>query len=257
MTEMDTFICKGALGDLIHLLSVIYIRWVQTGNKGVLVIYDDGEFRKNVISTYNDIREFMLRQKYIGGFHLTTKEVVNNIKDTVDLNKWRMSPYVWKGDWNFILSMTYHIPMPLVPWISHVQKPEFSTKIVIHTTSTRNYDLFPWESILTKNDECVFVSCYEEEYDRFKHKHLVDFHKANGFDDFVNIIGSCKYFVGNQTCSLAVACALNKQCLAELYHGADIFYKSLSTYTTWFSWMSDSGSDLKNLKLKLTIEQLK
>jgi ADP-heptose:LPS heptosyltransferase len=68
-----------------------------------------------------------------------------------------------------------------------------------------------------RHNKCIFVTCDRKEYDDFPYKNLVPLDEHNTLQSMTKAIFSCKCFVGNQSSPLALAVAMGKPCLAELF----------------------------------------
>lgn len=241
-----TYTCKGALGDLIHLLWVIDSNYKNTGMKGKLLI-TPGEFTRDITQTYNDIRNFITQQNYIQEFKIQSSS------DTVDidLNTWRNN--FFKSNWISLLGNSYNVPIPqkVTPWMRignlkcKYSPSLYKGTIVVHRSLKRNIKNFPWETILVQN-KCLFVSCDKDEYNKFRWKELVPFHKAESFDELVYAIYMCKFYIGNQSSPLAIAYSFMKPCLAELSKEA-VYYQGLTKYNSDYYWVSSNRSYLNGI----------
>jgi hypothetical protein len=242
-----TYTCKGALGDLIHLLYVIDSNYKNTGMKGKLLI-TPGEFTRDITQTYNDIQNFITQQEYILEFKIQSP---SDTDIDIDLNKWRNTTIFFKTDWISLLTNRYNLPIPqqVTPWL-HIGNLKsnypYEGTIVVHRSLRRNSSKFPWEFILKQN-RCLFVSCDDNEYNKFKWKELVPFRKAETFDELVYAIYKSKFYIGNQSSPLAIAYGFMKPCLAELSKTEEIYYKGLTKYNSNYYWISLNESYLNGI----------
>jgi len=228
------YIMSGALGDLVHTLYVIKIIYLKTGIKGNLYLnIFNREFRHGV-NTYIDIKNFFLSQICINSVEIY--DMSTRLQISLDI--WRESPLMYTVSWLEILNNVYKIPMINCPWLRwDCIDEKYTDTIIINRSTWRHIDNFPWVDI-TKQNKCVFISFSGKDYEAFPYKENVDFIKVESFDQMATIINSCKFFIGNQSMPLALACSLHKPCLGELFDIDGIFYIGLEKYNNEYSWIS-------------------
>jgi hypothetical protein len=259
------YTCFGALGDLMHLLYVINIKFLITGRRGKLLI-SNRAFTQDVFITHKNTYDFIMMQPCIASYEVDANPysayeyTQSNTNDHVNLNDWRFSRYCYTMDWYTNLEDCYNLNLRInPPWLvytnTNVNKNKFEDMIVIHRSPRRNIDNFPWETILKTNRNVIFVSCVESEYENFKYKNLVEFWHAKTFDDLVCAIYNCKYFIGNLSCPLALAYGFAKPCLGELER--ESFYGTLTKYHPNFSWISKENTKIFNTDGYLTLDFVK
>lgn len=219
---MTYYLAGGRTGDLIYNLMVIK----QKGDtENVLLLTDNlkygGDlFHYDIDKTINDLSPFLLRQSYISKVEKLIGEPPLNF---VNLNDWRSSPLLFKGNIMKILQGTYNI-LPINKWIDADVIDEFKNTCVIHRSLIRHNPNFPWESIIENEEDIIFITLNPTEYHNFKFKDKVKMHLCGSFLEFVNIINSSKKFFGNMSAPLAIAHALDHPRFAELYHKDQMHY---------------------------------
>jgi hypothetical protein len=138
-------------------------------------------------------------------------------------------------------------------WIKwDIIDPKYQNTIIINRSIRRQIKEFPWREIVSQN-QCIFISFNQEDYDAFEFKEFVEFIKVNSFDEMVTVINSCKYYIGNQSMPLALAYGLHKPCLAEIYPEAAAYYCGLEKFHPSYSWISPSDSflNLESFNIKI------
>lgn len=228
MTQPVCYVIGGKLGDLYHSMYVIKSIWEDLGFQGVLVMSDRfGGDTFSHANTYNELCDLIKHQEYIQDFVLDdgTWQPPEN---TINLNAWRSSPLLGHTNWTEFLTQTFSLKRrdPCHGWLQALNPyegdilPGVSVKdtILIHQSyRTRIDPSFPWGNILTKNKNCLFITCNINEYEDFSHKHLVSVLLVNNITQLAAVISSCKLFIGNMSSPLALAVALGKTCYAQLF----------------------------------------
>lgn len=238
------YVCGGKLGDLIHSIYVIMVKYLNTGQKGNLYITDKflphhGQFTTGVAQTYKELYNIIMAQDYINSFHIL--DASSPPENYVDISAWYKSPLLFRVNWCQLVSSSCGVPEIPRKWLTlpntnASNTPLVHEKIIIHRKPIPDTN-FPWETILTKN-KCTFATCNMEEYDNFKYKHLVQLQLCSNLEEFVNVINNAKFFIGNQSSPLAFACALHKPCLVELLDYADsVHYKGETKNNPNFFWI--------------------
>jgi hypothetical protein len=236
------YVSGGKTGDLIHALSVIHANWINGNGKGILTLsnsHGGDAFSLGLEQTYNEIKPILLEQEYIQDVTLSP-----NNSNLINLNNWRN--HRAKQPWPVLLSSVYNIDTSLSAksWIhlpeSYNRYPELNNKTVLHHSLIRSNNLFPWESIIKQND-CIFITCNQNEYSAFRCKDSVDVLVASNLVDFASMIYSSKCFVGNMSmpCALAWAigkpllCAVSPDPVDQLYYMCDhiSWFKDLKCYS--------------------------
>lgn len=223
------YICQGKLGDLVHCLYGIFLVYETEGVKGNLYITDkDHKFSRNLHDTFTELVPVLEKLPYLNSF-----SILNDDIQGIDLAKFRSSPKLYKSNWCNIISSLVNKPEIPKPWINLNVKE--NNLILVHRSISQETS-FPWENLLKKN-RCFFITCNDNEYKNFKYKHLLSPIICNNLKELFEMIAGCKYFIGNQSSPLAVACAMHKPYLAELFHNMDaIHYINENKNNKNFNW---------------------
>lgn len=227
--DCNIFLCGGRLGDLVHNLLAIKSLYQQSGKKGILYITNDRKLGGDIFSydiekTYRDIKDFILHQDYIEEFHiLKTGNLIR--EEFTNLNKWRKSRFCMKRSWIDIICDQHQIALYDTKWLDFDKDDRLKNTILIHRSLNprRLTDNFPWDNILSKNN-CQFVTCDPEEWNRFSYKDKCTLLLCKDFSEFVTSINSCHFFIGNMSSPLAIAHGLGKPHLGELFYPDQIHY---------------------------------
>lgn len=226
------YLNSGELGDLIHVLYVVKYFYLTIGKKGNIYINTDNFSRG--IDVYEDIKELLEAQEYIGNIFLYNK--ADNIKIDYDLDNWRNSHYLYKENWIKLLSLHYDLKELDMSWLKNYSYNENNDEIIINRSLKRNINNFPWINITLKN-KCKFISFNKIDYDNFICKNNTNILYVNSFNEMVESLSNCKIFIGNQSAPLAIAIALGKNCFGELYYLDSFHYIGLKN----LNWISESN----------------
>jgi len=235
---MITYVTGGRLGDFIHTLWVVKQKWLETNEKGCVLLsqgFGSDRFARGVDATFEELYPIVSKQPYIETFKLFKEKSLP--EGCVNLNSWRRCRLIHRHNWDTVFSDTYKINKTDNDkgWIEYETDNKWKDTVVIHQSLERIDPNFEWESIL-KNNKCTFVTCNLTEYETFKYKNIVDVYVAKDLSEIVTIIGSCKTFCGNHSGPLAIAVALGKNaylqfqidCINKSYVNmrSNIFYKN-------------------------------
>jgi hypothetical protein len=247
---IKNFICSGKLGDFFLTLYVAQCMWEKDGVKGKIYVSERRErFERPLDRVYTELKETFenIKFPYIDSIAYDTG---NDIQDCIDLSGWRTSQLLYKTNWINIFNSFYNLAQPLkesYKWLYSNIKDNTDLILIHHN----KLEFTPFlENILRKN-KCVFVSNNENEYNNFRGKHLVEFRKTNNLTDMLNVIGSCKFFIGSQSSPQAIAVGLGKPCLVQLLDGIDnIHFKDMVSNLFWFD---SYGSKLDGIEKYLIL----
>ena len=234
--ETINYLNGGALGDLIHCLYVVKVIYLTIGKRGNIYLRQDFFHNRNVIDVYNDIKNIIEYQEYINKVDLYSSQNIN-----INLDIFRNSSLLYQVDWLTNLSRTFNIPLLTTSWLKS-PKDIKNYKIVINRSLVRHVSHFPWDKIVN-NNKCSFITFNVNDYQNFPFKDKVECLIVKNFDEMVDIISNCDFFIGNQSAPLAIAYALGKPCLGELKDPDTILYKNLNKYNE-FIWISDNDKNL-------------
>ena len=227
--ETLKYIGGGKLGDFIHCLYIVMVKYEITGKKGDIYITDDcrcggDKFGYPVNRTYQELYDIVISQPYVASFNLYTGEIER--KETqmtfdVNLNDFRRFPMLFSYSWLESLSKSFHLPLLEKPWITFNDTwidPKYEDLIVIHRSKTPQHqssNFIPLLESIVKNNKCIFVTCEQEEYSMFALKHLVPLDLKTSLKEIFITINSCRFFIGNQSSPLAIALSLFKPLLCD------------------------------------------
>lgn len=222
------YIMGGRLGDFIHTIYVIMIKYEQTGKIGKLYItdqlqYGGDEFSISLNQTFEELYPIISKQHYIKSF-----EIYNHQSIDINLNDFRKNSNLYGLPWLHLMSNTFNIPMIVKPWITMNVDEKYKDVILIHqsTNSWRRIHHFtPIVENLIDGKKCMFITCNPKEYEQYSLKHKVPLEiKSNLYEMFV-AINSCKLFIGNQSSPLTFAMALKIPLIVESAEGHFYNYK--------------------------------
>jgi hypothetical protein len=256
--EKINFLCGGKTGDVIHNLFAIKSICDKSNTKANLYItnmktYGGDFFHFDIDKTYHDLLPLINHQPYIDFFDIL--ERVEVPEQLLNLNSWRQSNLIFKSCWTDLLCEHHNIQSPQTPWINYKKNDKFVSKVLVHRSTHRHTQNFPWSTILEKN-ECLFVTNKDSqhEYENFGYRNLVQPLFCETFSDMVEAINSCKFFVGNMSTPLAIAHSLGVPHLGELYHPDSIHYVGDEKYLKNYYYISNLGeSFLENIGSHINI----
>jgi hypothetical protein len=249
ITEYN-YICGGMLGDLIHLLYVIYCKYHELGIKGNLYITNDRKwggdvFRTRADNTHKELFTIITAQPYINNFSVYNDE---NITFDYNLNDFRKNPKLCYDTWLNALAYYFNFTVIETPWISlptNYINNKYEDRVLIHRSIVRHYP--PFLSILKRiidNNQCLFITNNINEYNSFPFKNDVPLELISTLDDMYTGINSCKFFICNQSSPLAMAYSINKPALCESTEGE--FYVGQKHYDG-FNWIDPKRNNLETL----------
>ena len=204
------YTASGLLGDFIIQLSVICENYYRTGRKGVLTMTDAVPFRRGLLKTYEDIRPIVIAQPYIQGFTLDYFP-----ESSVDLGTWRENRLLHKVSWAELLLDEYGIQYGNHKWIHTENRPEWNSKVIIHTVSYRFPINLDFSTIVREHgiENVVFLGetpalLEKSTYDIFVERtgiQIPHVYVPETFAEMCIAINSCKLFVGALSMPLTIA----------------------------------------------------
>lgn len=230
---MNKYASGGHFGDVIHSLYVIKKIYEQTKEKGELYLIqnlEDGHFTRHVKYVCDDIRDVLMKQEYIS----KVSHEIEIGENYLNLSAWRKSSLLLKVPWTELLTDFYSLPNPnkVEPWIKlDTKNTSVSDKVLIHQSVVefRKSPYFPWENII-KNNNCIFITYSESEYNNFKFKDMVDVIYMKNFTDCCELLNGCKFYIGNLTSITAIAHAMGIPRLTELISRDALHYRDEYKY---------------------------
>ena len=240
---MTSYTCNGHLYDIIHTLVVIHTRWLEGYGKGLL--YITVPYFSDEVFSYEDIISLIELQPYIET--VLVSDDMDSVSPVINLYAWRSKAHC-DVNWISLVESVFSITImnPYGPWISSSYDPhhtniDVSNKVVIHRSLYRHNKEFPWEAIVRNND-CVFVTSNDSEYEAFPYKSYVSLCHINTLSELTHIIGKCRVYVGNQSVTSSLAWAMGKPALFELCNANVGLYKS--PYIMWFESTTSHTMDM-------------
>jgi hypothetical protein len=208
-----SYISGGLLGDFIHQLSVINEKYIESGRKGILYIALTGDhFRFGLQKTYDDTYSFIISQPYIHSYMIHKGE-----KWDINLSCWRsnLSSLTPNENWYDLYKKTYNVEWGSHPWIyTNTILPDFKDKVLFHCSSTRFPAHINFNSLFDEFDvkNIIFITNNAEEYNYFKNRTGIDLnlHIITSLKEQLDLINSCKCFIGGLSSPLTFAHALHK-----------------------------------------------
>lgn len=206
---------SGKIGDLLYSLPVVRQLGVRT-----FYVKPDAPTDPLGVPLAEEICELLRMQPYID-----TAEVWTDQYYDLDLDRFRDVAYAfhrchltechWQG-------IGRYDPLDRSPWLTVPVEPTTAVPVVINRTLRNSGQRFPWRWITDKVKERlqpqrpIFVGTLDE-YSVFHH--LCDgrmfLYLPPTFMDFVRMVASCKYFIGNQSAGWVIAEGLDKRRLLE------------------------------------------
>lgn len=103
------------------------------------------------------------------------------------------------------------------PWLSAIRSPVAIGRTVIARSLRYRNRGFPWNVVMHKHRNCLFVGT-EEEHDDFKRAIApVEFHPTKDLLELAEVIAGAHLFVGNQSCPFWIAAGLGVQIIQETF----------------------------------------
>ena len=242
-----TYVSGGHVGDLIHVLYVIAANFIETGKKGILYLtenekYKSEPFYMGIEQTFQDTLNLISSQVYIQDYEILTDETL--LPNTfINLNKWRDAPF--DRELLKVFQVTYCLPLLTNPWLKVNTNDIYKDYIVVHRSMHRQSDLFPYKQIVEHN-KCLFICGDMEEYITFPYKSKLPVKLCKTIEEMAIIINSCKFFVGNQSCPLAIAYALKKPALGFL--STELLFYGQTSWNKDFYWIAINGEMSSNIQ---------
>lgn len=202
-----TYVAGGLFGDFIHQLSVINENFYITGKKGILYLSNQGDsFRFGLENTFADTYETICSQPYIHKYAIYNGESVD-----INLSSWRSSPFLYKGNWNYVFKNTYGVDWGKHKWINTRVDIKWHGKVVLNTSDRRFVSSEIDFNLLYKQygDNIVFLSM-KPDFSDYSHFYsqtgiFLEAYYVKTFIEMCSIINSCDLFVGTLSGPLSIA----------------------------------------------------
>lgn len=227
----------GKLGDFLHTIFAIKNICKKENKKANLYMYDIGwEF--GIENTYSELLPIMMQQDYINSFNILHNYEIDPVQTPenntpvkvyddkllkegfIDLGGYIRSPWLYKACWTEIYSRTFDFPIPEdYNWIKYNNVNEdLINKVLIHRryNPVRMNNEFPYSKIIEEyNEDIVFISSSEKDYEQFPYKQI-PFYKIKTLEDWFSSINACSLFISNLSAPAVISHALDKSRIIEL-----------------------------------------
>ena len=225
---------SGRLGDFLYSLCIPKHIYNTRNTKANIFLSEKGDiFRLGLEKTFNDLKNIMLHQPYVNSFQIYNDELID-----IDMTNWRKPHGYWrqfKLTWNELFFKLYLNDVPVPQELTNMQKTKniekYNDWLIINRAPYYNMKFFDnkrrlknksianiYEDYMNKYKNIGFIFYEEEQYDKFPYKDVVEPIKVSNLEEMINIIGSSKMFMGNQSGPLAIAAALNTNRIIESTH---------------------------------------
>ena len=224
--EPITYRTVSLFGDFIHQLSVVNEKFLETGRKGIVYLYDGGNpFRNGTEGTYKDTFDLITRQIYIKEY-----KIYNGEPFDVCLGKWR--DYISLDSWHDIYQRAYNVDWGRHIWLDVPYDGKWKDKIIINRPEYKPMTGFSVEAGLKllefskkTGKEIVFLSYNISDYNHFKSTFQIEmeYYCPTSCMDMCSAIKSCFFFFGALSGSLTIAhaCRTNRMVLSFGEDSAD------------------------------------
>lgn len=101
------------------------------------------------------------------------------------------------------------------PWLQAVRSPVSLGRTVIARSQRYHNDGFPWNVILAKHRNCLFVGSEGEHQEFVRTAGNVEFYPTKDLLELAEIINGSHLFVGNQSCPFWIAAGLGVPLIQE------------------------------------------
>jgi hypothetical protein len=228
----------GKVGDFINSLYVIS-RLTEAASLYITNNYGGDPFSRELDVTYNDLLRLVTTQPYIKSFH--NSGTIH--EQFVNLNSWRMGDKLYKANWTGIFDSCYSLPTQdkFTPYLFVESDDRFKDYIVIHRSTQRHTNNFPWDDVI-KNNKVMFVGFDSNEMSTLPNASSIEYYLPKDFYEYACIIKGAKGFIGNQSSPLALAYGVGQKIFAELHNIDSVHYFYNKPFKDNFFYISDTGA---------------
>lgn len=240
----------GNVGDLFHELYIVKRYYELTNLRGTIHLkrpehFLDGRFIRNMDEVSREFSETFSNYNYFD----KCIEINTSVPDMISLDSWRYSNNLFNTCWTEMFCEEYGLSLPNgfeEPWIyGQKNSPHLRNKVLIHQSTERKTVHFPWKKIIDNND-CVFISFEERQYESFEFNKKVPLLVMKDFSECISLLSNCKFYVGNLTSITAIAQCMkvprllefvavkeNNKCVGDFVHnmGEIKYSKNLFYYS--------------------------
>jgi FkbM family methyltransferase len=232
------YLAGGKLGDFIHQLSVVYEKFLQTGQKGRIFMSENigDPFQRGVVETHKDILPLIGDLPYIESLH-----VHNGEKFHFNLSSWRAQPDMHKYSWQDIFFISYDVAWGRNAWISTTVNEDLKDVTLISTNPAR-WNSIDWNGLFDKiAGPIMFLNINENEFEHFckETKRNIPAVKCKTFSEIAIAIQSCKMLIATLSMPLAIADGMKKNRLAIMPPSNYFFDNSISRKTDG-NWIDEN-----------------
>jgi hypothetical protein len=229
------FITGGKLGDFLHSLYAVKNLCEKYQCTANIYMIDIG-WDFGIENTHRELRPILKQQDYINDIYILTDYYLDPIqnpfqnspiqifnKKLIDegyiVNDYLNSRLLYKECWSSIYQDLFDFKATESHWITYNQfDAESAGRILVHR---KNNDMknqsFPYDQICDEyQDNMLFVSSTENDYEEFPWKSRMPFKKITTLEDWFAIINSCSMIISNLTGPTVIAHALDKKRIIEL-----------------------------------------
>ena len=209
-----TFKHSGNIGDIIFACALLKSFWKHTGKQTHLHLQTDVPVKyffehplKNVMmnkTMADQLLPALQMQPYIA--HVTVG--VTSPDNAIDLNAFRTLPIDLRCG---LIQGWYQLCSDLwldlfEPWIDAKTLPEYKNTIVLSRTLRLRSDYINYHFLSEYVDDLLYIGL-PREITSFKAETRIDCRHmtVDSFDHFINIVNSCRLFIGNQGFAYSVA----------------------------------------------------
>lgn len=139
----------------------------------------------------------------------------------INLGEYIRSPLLYRACWSEIYSNAYGFDIGSPhQWMTYNKiDPALEDKVIIHRryNPVRLNQRFPYKKIIADyQDQLIFASPSETDYEKFPYRSFMPFLKLNTLEDMFTVVNSCRMIVSNLTGITTIAHALDKLRIIEL-----------------------------------------
>lgn len=242
------FVVGGMLGDFFHTLFAVKQICLKRNDKAIIYmaegLHEGDKFTFGLEKTFHELYPIVSSQSYVSEFHMKPIHVPD---PHINLTTWRTPPNGFIKSWTNMLCSCYSFHMSgEYKWI---ETPKINSdilgKVLIHKSDKRhNADFDMGKYINNIQDEMLFITSSQHEWDIFPYKDKAKLYFVNSIEEMTVAINSCKYFIGNQSAPLAIASSLDVNRFAELDKwGGAIFYINEEKFSNKLSWFLSNDAN--------------
>jgi FkbM family methyltransferase len=232
------YLAGGKLGDFIHQLSVVYEKFLQSGQKGRIFMSEDvgDRFQRGLIETHKDILPLIGKLPYIESLHVHNGEKIH-----YNLSSWRAQPNMHEYSWQEIFYFSYDVAWGKNAWISTTVNEDFKDITLISTNPAR-WNSIDWNGLFDKiAGPIMFLNINESEFEHFcqQTKRTIPTIKCKTFSEIAIAIQSCKMLIASLSMPLAIADGMKKNRLA-IMPPSNYFFDNAISKKTDDNWIDEN-----------------